>query len=475
MKKFLFLLILICSFSFAYELSLGGLGSSTVFDYEARESLLVYPKSWLKPHPELLHYNYQDSSWTKAQWKQIFGLDRSSSSYVLLQYSPFSFPHRWNTGVQFTNYKGANPINRSAAVFHFKHKHGDIEYYFNNNDQKINLLNRTNINYRLKTNSLKFKLNLNDKFDLNGGINLNFIEQEDDSVRNYDIHHEQIALSYKANNALKAYGKFHYWYWVNEDRQDPAWLFYPGLKYSGKNYSAEAMLRIASTSVKPIIILSCFDDYFYAQAYTKVRSSRLALFQSPERYIGANMGLKYKKNDFDIDIQYSTSVNYALPHVMTPHINDHSKFTAKMGMKINNIDLYYHASYNNIKNPLTGFYHPERAVLTPGLKFITPVAKGNLLLYGDVNAKYIVHEHPDNVSFDPVTLCYSLNGESQLVNDWIFNFSLKAKVSTVILSAEITLPFNTEKASFDYFWTSSDLQYGHGAYAGLDIEWFWWK
>lgn len=482
MKKCFITIILLFSMLYAYDLDMGGLGKYTIFDPYSREPLLSYPTSWLKPSQELFDHNYQDSSSTYARWERFFALGFKSSNNIIAKYTPFSSPHRWSVGLQFTNYSMGNPTQRNDAVLHYKNDRGEINYYHTSNTQIINMLSRRDIKHNIKTNGLNFKYSLNDKFKLSGGIDLNLIEQSDGSIRNYNINHDHIKVQYLASKNLMAYSTFHYWYWINEDRQGPEIFFYPGMKFTKGILFTHLSLRISSSSIKPIAEIKIQPGVFHLHTYLKTRSPRIALVQAGNQYMGLNTGINIasKQHIFRANIQGDYDFLPATPGDTVANHNFYSTHAlAEYCLKLKNIEAYSSGQYFYSFNPISGFYNPEIARITLGLKFSTPLAKKKLMLSGDINAQYIIHEDPNNVSFDPSKLFYTRIGESAPVNDWQINMNLNAKIQTFLLRANFSLPLNLNDTSLDYFKygfkTSSDLNYGHGAYAGLTIEWLWWK
>ena len=484
MKRIMLIILLtLSSFLSAYEMNLGGLGPYTIFDPDGREALLSYQKSWLRPSTELFTHDYNDSSSTSANWEQYLNLYGNSSNRVTVKYTPFSFPHRWSVGMQLTNLSTINPDKRSDAVLHYKNKRAELEYYNTNNTQIISMASGSSTKHTIKSNGLNFKYDLSDVLKLNGAIDINLIEQEDDSTRSYNIHHEQLAINYEPGNAFSVYGKFHYWYWVNDERSGPAMLFYPGMRYKKGIFMSHLSLRVSTSSIMPIAEIKLTPGIFNFHTYLKTRSSRLDLSQSANHYFGIKTGLNTESTKHHFTLALRGEYDF-IPASSTDTVANHNflctKALAEYSLKIKNSELYTRGTYYYSLNPIAGFYHPEIAKLSAGLRFSTPLADNNLILKGDLGIEYYIHENPDNVSFDPITMTYYLMGNSDPVGDWKINFDLKAQVQTFQLSAVVSLPFSILGLSNnDYFArgfrNSTDLAYGHGAYAGLSIEWFWWK
>lgn len=487
MKRLIILTLLTLSFLGAYEFSTDSWGDYTTFDPDKRVALISYPTSWLKPGAILFDHDYQDSSSSYGSWNQIFTNDESRSynlgisSDIVAKYTPYSFPHRWSAGLKFVNYKGPNSTYRTDAVLHYQHKKGAVEYYHTTNDQNITL-NTGITDHKISSNGLSFDYQILAKFKVIGSIDYNLIEQIDTSSRTYDIHHELVGLQYSFAKSITAYTNFHYWYYHHEDREGPAWLIFPGIRYSSKLFMSHASLRISTSTIHPIAELAVYPDPFYIHIYTKARSSRLALRQSANQYVGIKTGVKH-----DSEHHYlcaNMQANYDFVRTGEPDSiinNDFYGINAKAEyrFKTEAIELYSRATYNKIVNPREGYYHPERSILTGGMKFHAKLAKGNLLLDGDINAQYIIHDDPNNVLFNPSTLSYNLLQAGAPVGDWKINFELKAKIQTFAISAKVSTPLKMGKDLNYYFYegiyTSSDFIIGNTFYAGLNIQWLWWK
>ncbi|MEA2077825.1 MAG: hypothetical protein U9O95_07395 [Candidatus Marinimicrobia bacterium] len=488
-KLLLFILILsLGSVLFAYELNADNWGPYTTFDPDHRASLLSYPVSWLKPAAILFKHDYEDSSSTYASWDQFMsgyttsgGGYISSSTDIVVKYIPYSFPHRWSVGLEFLSYNGANPTKRTDAVINYQHQKGSVEYYHTSNKQKIYLTSGAT-DHNITANGLNFNYKPLDKLNILGGIDYNLIQQVDTSSRTYDIHHEFIGVNYSPWKSFTAYGKFHYWYYVNEDRQGPAMLFYPGIRYNGKILMSHFSLRISPSTVHPIFEIALKPGSFYIHAYTKARSSRLDLRQSANQYMGLKTGFKHDSKHHYLNADFEGNYDFVRTTVADSIVkNDFYglKAHAEYRFKLKAVELYGRASYHQTVNAREGYYHPERSILSAGSEFHLKLAEGNLLLDVDLNAQYIIHDDPDNVTFNPSTLSYTLTGASDLVGDWKINMDLKARIKTFTLSANISVPLkggeNIYNYAFEGYYVSSDFSYGNAFYAGLNIEWFWWK
>jgi hypothetical protein len=494
MKRFIIIALMIASYLSAYELSTDSWGRYTVFDPDQRVSLLSYPTSWLKPGTILFEHNYEDSTSSYAKWDQFFMMDRASdyvgtSTDIVAKYTPYSFPQRWSAGLGFVNYKGPNSTERTDAVLHYKNVKGQVEYYHTSNEQVIAMASGTNTNHSIRSNGLSLNYQATQKISVQGTMDYNLIEQQDTSARRYDLVHEFIGAQYSPWKAISFYGKFHYWYYVNEDRQGPAWLFFPGANYTGKIFKAHLSLRISKSTVHPIAEFTFNPKAFYLGVYTKARSTRLALSQSANQYMGIKTGLRIdaKRHLLDINVHGTYDIvpddaSSITPPPVDPYVSNDSyeaRLNAEYRFKAKQIELYTKATFNRTFNPREGYYHPERSIITAGMDFTTKLAKGSLLLDGDLNAQYIIHDDPNNVAFNPSTLSYTLLQSGALVSDWKLNLNLNAHVQTFVISLNLSTPLklgeDVRYYLYEGIYTSSDLAFGNTFYAGLNLQWFWWK
>lgn len=487
MKRIVILTLSLVALVFAFEFNVDSWGDYLKFDPDKRESLLSYPVTWLRPGKLLFDHDYQDSSSTYGLWEQIltndesYGYSPGMSNRIVAKYTPYSYPHRWSAGLEFVNYKGANSTYRTDAVLHYQHPKGNVEYFHTSNTQKIRFATSTTEHF-IKAHGLNFNYILGGNLNLSGGININRIDQVDDTTRNYDIHHEQLALNYSPGKSLSVYGKFHFWYYHNIDRQGPAWLFFPGIRFNSDLFKAHATLRVAKSTLHPIFEVSLHPGPFYIHAFTKTRSSRLDLQQSANQYYGIRSGLKLSSKHHLLEL----NAVYTYDIVRTAQAdsiinNDFQSYgiNGEYRFKTKNIDLFSKAYYRDAVNPREGYYHPVKLILTGGLDFRSMLAEGNLKLTGGLNAQYIRHDDPDLVSFDPSTLSYTLNSESDLISDWKINANLKAIIKSFAITANVSIPLKLT-SDLTYFlyegvYSSSDFYIGNTFYAGLTIEWLWWK
>ncbi|MCF7833337.1 MAG: hypothetical protein K9N05_07175 [Candidatus Marinimicrobia bacterium] len=487
MKRILIFALLLITLLSAYELNTDAWGHYTVFDPDQRVALLSYPTSWLKPGATLFEHNYEDSSSTYGKWDQILAIDENNGYYfgfsgdIVVKYTPYSFPHRWSASMEFVNYKGTNSTQRTDVVLHYKHQKGSMEYYHTSNDQRLKL-NSLTTDHMIRSHGLNVDYNLLESVRILGSIDYNLIEQVDnDTSRTYDVHHEFISVQYNPWKSVTAYAKYHYWYYINEDRQGPAMLFFPGIRYKGKILMSHFSLRLSPTTVHPIFELALTPGPFYIHAYTNARSSRIALQQSAHQYMGLKTGLKFDSKHHYLSAGFEG--NYDFVRVSAGSLLNNDFYSLKASgeyrFKMRSADLYTKASYHHTNTIMEGYYHPERAILTAGSKFKLHLAEGNLLLDGDINAQYIIHDDPDDVSFNPSTLSYTLDQAGGLVGDWKINLDIKAHVKTFTIAANVSTPVkfgeNINYYLYEGIYTSSDFYYGNAFYAGLSLEWFWWK
>lgn len=487
MKRLFILTLCLFAFAFSFEFNTDSWGDFLTFNPDKRESLLSYPISWLRPSVELFTHDYQDSSSTYGSWEQIltndesYGYSPGMSNHIIAKYTPYSFPHRWSAGLEFTNYKGSNSTYRTDAVLHYRHLKGNIQYFHTSNTQKILLASGSTV-HEIRAHGLDFDYAFTDKLKLLGGININQIEQVDDTTRNYDIHHEQLALNYSLSKSFSVYGKYHFWYYHNVDREGPAWLFFPGIRFNAKIINAHATLRVAKTTIHPIVELSLHPGPFYLHLFTKTRSSRLDLQQAANQYFGVTSGLNLNAKHHLLQLNASYTYDVVRTAEGESILNDDFQNVAINGeyrFKSRSIDLFTMANYQHAINPREGYFHPVRMILTGGLDFRSLMADENLKLNGGINAQYIVHDDPDLVSFDPSKLTYTLNGEADLIGDWKINANLKAIIQSFAISANVSIPVkltdDLRYFLYEGIYTSSDFYIGNTLYAGLTIEWLWWK
>jgi hypothetical protein len=488
MKRLPLILLFTCVSLWAFEFNADAWGNYLIFDPDQRELLLSYPVSWLRPDDNLLEKDYQDSSYTYGLWEQILTVDETReyqpgmSSRILAKYVPYSLPQRWSAGLEFINYKGGNSTNRTDAALHYRHQKGNITYFHTSNTQKIKFASSATL-HSIRSHALNIDYMFNDRLQLKGSININRIDQSDAAeTRNYDIHHEQLSLNYSILDHLKAYGTFHYWNYSNDDQQGNTMLFLPGLRYDSGILSSHVSMRISPSTVHPIVELSLTPGPFYLTAFTKTRSSRLDIQQAANQYYGIKSGLTLSSTHHLLTAAIAYTYDVVRTSLADSVINNDFE-TFKTGgeyrLKTKFLDLYLKGHYQNSMNPRAGYYDPVRSIMTGGLVFRGGLAKGKLQLTGDFHADYILHDDPDMVSFDPSKLIYTLNAPADLVGDWKANLNLSARIQEFAITANISLPLKLT-SDLGYFlyegiYTSSDFYIGNVLYAGLSIEWLWWK
>lgn len=483
MKRLLLLICLSAGLLSAYDFGLDSRNSYTIFDPDERVALLTYPSSWLMPSKELLTHQYADSTNTMATWDQLFNIGYLSN-IITAKYTPYSFPHRWSAGLAFTNYKSGNATQRTDAVLSYKHALGEIEYYHTNNLQTL-LLKDKSAQHDITSHGLSFLYTPGSRFRLSGGMDINYISQlltystSTSETKIYDIHHEYLELNYMASKRLNLYSKFHYRYFVNNAQTGSLTFFYPGMIYKGDHYVANVSLRMSANMVKPVIMLKYQFKPIFFEAYTKVRCPILILKEQGRQYIGFKTGMYINKENFSIEALYHSSQDLSNTGSLSFIENQLSQFEATYILKRPKAEFFLHAQTSSNNNPTPGYYHPERSILEAGTKFNINVAKGNLILHSEFNAQYITHDDPENVSFDPSTLTYTLLQEGDPVNDWKANLSIKAIIKSLSISLLVSSPIDIfgdlTYHLEDGIYASNDLYYGNNFYAGLNIEWYWWK
>lgn len=484
MKRLLLLICLSASLLSAYDLSMDSRNSYMIFDPDERMPFLTYPSSWLKPSTQLFEHHYTDSSYSFAKWDQIFNLG-NISNIITAKYTPYSLPQRWSASLEFTNYKAGNSTKRIDAVLNYKHKNGEIEYYHTGNLQTLILKDATTTQHDIRSHGLTFTYDPALLFRFSGGMDINFIKQTlnvntaNSETKIYDIHHEFLELSYIASKKFNVYSTFHYRYYVNDTQLSSLALFYPGAIYKGDRYTANFSLRISPTEIKPIFSIGYHIDPIFFELYCKLRDPILILDEAGRQYLGFKAGLNYNNDNFSIKALYYSSQDIPSDRSLSLIENKLSHFEAEYLLNASKAQFYLNAQSNDMDNPTAGYYHPERSIIEVGTKFNMYLAKGNLILHTNINAQYITHDDPDNVAFDPSTLNYTLIKESDVVHDWKANLSIKAIIKTMSISLNISTPIDPF-ADLTYhleegIYLSNDLYYGNNFYAGLTIEWLWWK
>lgn len=488
MKRIMMLSLILLTWLSAYELGTDTWNRYTVLSPSERAMGMTYPRSWIMPEHLLMNPVYEDSSKTFGSWDQILAYGGSGiSNIILVQYIPYSIPERWSLGMNFVSYNGPNPTDRSDAVFNMKYLSGSLSAYHTSHTQTINL-NSGTMYHRINANALNFDQQLIKNLRLKGGIDFQLIEQQEayiDTQRDYNAHHEHLELSYTFRSPLQVYGKFEHRYFLNDGRENTMVVFRPGLRYNKGIFSTHLAMRISPSRVFPIAQFMLHPKPFFFELYAKVRCPVFILQQPGYAYYGFRSGIDHQgdthKIKANLEFTYDhtgisdsiTSPVYIPPNFYMMNLS------AEYKLALNKVELYLKGHYHENFNFTHYFYHPERAVLAAGLIFHGSLAGGNLLLDGDMGASYFIHDDPENVSFDPVSLRYSVLPGTDPVGDWKINLSLKAQIKTFSIAADIAVPIKAGKDFNWYFYegiyTSSDMQTGNTFYAGLNLSWLWWK
>ncbi|MCK4812587.1 MAG: hypothetical protein KAT14_01470 [Candidatus Marinimicrobia bacterium] len=469
---------------FAYELGSETYDRYTIFDPDARALGLTYPVSWLQPGAFLFQHDFEDSSYTYARWDQLFMVDQAIKGYnlssdIVVKYIPYSFPQRWGVGLEFIDYKGST--KRNDVVIHYKHNKGSIEYFRTENTQSVTLGTGTT-DHMITSNGLQFDYQASPEIRILGGINYNLIDQQDAISRNYDTFHEFAEIRFTLKKPFILYGKFEYRHFWNDGQQSNFMVFRPGARYQSPKMVAHLAFRISPKRIFPIAQIIYRPKPFFIEAYAKVRTPRIILKQQGHQYVGVKTGLKYKKKKHYLHAEIDTYYDFVrkvMPDSVI--INDFYGIKAHGEYRFitSLMEFYGRASYNRTFNELLGYYHPELSTITGGAVFHAKLADGKLLLDGDINAQYIIHDNPENVRFDPSTLTYTLQEAGDYVGDWKINMRLKARVQTFSIALEVSTPLKANKDLYYYLYegiyTSSDFEFGNTFYTGLYIEWCWWK
>ena len=474
-------LIVLCLMVFAlqaYELGFDTWNTYTIFDPGERAVSMSYPQSWMIPEKFLIEPNYEDSSSTFAEWGQLLSLSGTGmSNTVLAQYIPYSFPQRWSLGLNFISYKGPSPTDRSDAVFDFRHNKGSIKAYHTSHDQTLNTTDGT-IYHRIKSTALNFDHHISRKISLMGGIDFQNIEQENDhadSIRNYNAHHEFIRGSYHVSESFQLYGKLDYRYVQNDGDIGSITLFRPGVKFNKSVFAVNLGLWITPDKIHPITEISLHPEPFYFGVFADVRDPVFILGQPAYQYYGMNAGINQRGRFHDIKAE----IAFTYDNADIPTDFYMTDISGGYALKIKDWKIYVDGEYHSELNSFHYYYHPQIATVKSGLAWKSKLIDGKLLLQGNINTQYILHDDPDGVNFDPETLIYYKSLSLSPVGSWKLNFDLKAIIRTFDLTLNVSTPLNFNK---DFEWhiydgirPTSDILAGNVFYAGLSISWFWWK
>lgn len=487
MKRILAILTCALSLLSAYELGTDTWNRYTVFDPGERAMGMTYPASWLSPDPAFLVPEYEDSSSVSAAWEQILAYGGSGlSNLISVSYIPYSFPHRWDLGMDFISYKGPNPTQRTDVVFGYKHHKGSVRVYHTSNTQNLEL-NSGTTRHLINANAVSFSHTLAEKLQLKGGIDFQVIDQDspsDDTLRSYNANHEHLQLSYGFSKTLAIYGKFEHRYFRNDSRENNMIVFRPGLKYVRGILAAHLAMRISPQRVFPIFQISIMPGPFFLEAYAKVRCPLFILNQPGYQYLGLRSGIDHKGSLNDIKAEAELSYDHTGIPVGSPVGPILPNFymlnlSAEYRLKLKKLDLYLAGRHHDNFNRVHYFYHPEKSAAKAGLAFRGALADGKLLLDADINASYILHDDPDSVRFDPERLLYSVTPGASTIGNWKIGMSIKARIKTFSISLDMAMPLKTDESFFwhlyEGIYTSSDMITGNTFYAGLNISWLWWK
>lgn len=491
MKRLLFLFTLFSLpyLPFAYELGAESWDRFMILDPNDREMGLTYPRSWLQPGKFLLQEEYYDSSYTYARWDQFFAIDQNAganyglSSDIVIKYIPYSFPHRWSAAMEMINYKGPASTGKNDVVLQFQHHKGSFRYFHTNNTQTLSLTTGNTVHH-IRSRSLTFDYKPAKKFTIKGGIDFNLIEQEGGSSGNHDTFHQFAELSYAAKKTLAFYGAFEHRQFWNPGSHASMIAFRPGLRYKHPKFFSHLAVRISPKKIFPIAQISYRPSPFFIEAYAKVRNPLPIIMHSGYQYLGAGAGLNIDRKTHKLYADLHASYDFAgkAGSPMSPYpITDFFTMKSKAEYRYirSAIELYGRATLARTYNNTSVYYYPELSTITAGCVFHAPLAGGKLLLDGDLNTQYIIHDDPDNVDFDPHTLIYTLQTPGDYAGDWKINMRLKAKLQNFSIAADLSAPLKAGEDLTYYFYegiyTSSDFMYGNTLYAGIYIEWFWWK
>ncbi len=482
-KTILIALVCLSGLLQALELGLETWDRYTVFEPDTRAMGMTFPSSWLEPDAFLFAHQYEDSSYTYGRWDQIYLIDPSAGGYftlsndIVVKYVPFSSPHRWSAGMEMIRYEGPSATRRTDAVLHYQGGKGSVEYYHTDNTQSL-MLTGGIVENRIKSQGMTFDYRAGSKIRFLGGLDMNLIDQEDDSVRSYDAFHQFAEFRYAASQPLQFYGIAEFRYFRNEDRSNTMMVFRPGMRYRKGVFSTHLALRISPERIFPIAQIMLKPGPFNLEVYAKVRNPLFILRQPGYAYYGILAGVdhrgKHQVIRAAIDASYdNTGVkpgHVSAPTYIPPNFFS-LKARAEYRLTFPALEFYGRAAYSETFDHGTYYYHPERATLTGGLAFHTKPAKGKLLWEGDLNAQYLVHDDPDFVGFDARTMTYALSPGGTLIGDWKFNLHLSARIGTFGIGLDISAPLDL----YGGIYASSDILYGNTFYAGLTADWSWWK
>jgi hypothetical protein len=362
-------------------------------------------------------------------------------------------------------------------ALNYKHAKGSINYFHTNNQQTISLDSST-IDHRITSNTLNFTQKFAKRFQVLGGVDLYLINQENEIVGNYNATHEYMELRYTLSKSFQFYGKFEHRFFRNQLRESTMIVFRPGIKYHKGIFFSHLAVRISPSQAFPIAQIILKPKPFYFEAFLKVRNPLFILKRKGYQYTGLRTGVHFNgkkhKINADLEANYNLTSDLAIP-LPTPKFFI-IKADGEYRYKFQNLDTYIAASYARTGNTKY-YYHPEISTIQAGIQVHTKLSKNKVLLDIDLNANYILHDDPNNVSFNPSTLTYDLITEGAVIGDWKVNLGINTRINSLVLGIDISTPINPSE---DLYWhlyegiyTSSDFLVGNTFYAGLNIQWLW--
>ena len=489
MKRLIIVTLLTLSSLFAYELGTDSWNKYTIFDPAERSMGMTYQLSWLTPDKILLDPIYEDSSKTYGSWNQLLDFGGTGlSNLIIAQYIPYSFPHRWSAGMDFFNYNGPNPTSRTDVVLEYQFKKGAFKAFHTDNTQTIKLTRGTT-NHFINSNALNFNYQFKKKLKISAGFDFQLIEQEEtayDTLRHYNADHEFLQLGYVISKPFQLYAKFERKYFQNDTRENTMTVFRPSIKYAKGIFMMHLAMKIAPDKVFPIAQFMVHPGPFFLETYAKVRNPIFMLRQAGYQYYGIRSGINYKneRHKLQAEIEFTFDNTGVLPGsiqgpVYIPENFYMLKTRAEYHLNLQKTEFYLKGHYHENFDFVHYYYHPEIAAFNGGFVFHAKLSEGKLLLNGDINTTYIIHDDPDSVGFDPISMRYFAPAGIDKVGDWKINFKLKAQISTFSISVNLSTPLkaneNINWYLYEGIYGSSDMAIGNTFYAGLNIQWLWWK
>jgi hypothetical protein len=464
----------------AYELGADNWKRYTSFDPSERAMGMTYPESWIRPNLFLQNPQYQDSSITFMSWDQIFTSGESDfSNIITAQYIPYTSSQRWSVGMELISYKGSNPADHSDVAFDFRYKKGSVNAFHTTHTQRLNIISGPLL-HEINSNSIIFDHRFGKKLLLSGGLDYQEIEQqevESDSLARYDASHQFLKVGYPISKTLLVYSMFEHRNFQNYTRNNDLLVFRPGLRFKRGIFMTHLAARISPLKFFPIAQLSLKPDPFLFEVYLKVRNPLFILKQPAYQYVGVKAGVEIKGELHSIkanaELTYDTPISSSISNFYM--LNTFAEYQ----VNLNIIDLYLQAEYSEDFDYVQYYYHPEKANIKSGLSFHKKLQNGKLLIDGDINAQYILHDDPDSVSFNPMALIYIVTPNAALMGDWMLNFKIKATVSDFSISAFISTPLSFENDInwylYEGIYSSSEFYVGNTLYVGINISWLWRK